>query len=161
VDRHQIRDLHQCGHVIGTHSRTHPDRMSHLNSDALIREWADSRAELSDIIGEPVKVASVPGGYYSRRVARAAAAAGIEVLFTSEPTGLISSVDGCLILGRYSVRHSTHPRTTGALSAGVAWARRQQAAMWLAKKAIKRIAGPWYGTIRRMLLARVPYAQEN
>jgi hypothetical protein len=156
VDRHQIRDLRQCGHVIGSHSRTHPERISHLGWDALIREWADSCAELSDIIGERVSVASVPGGYYSRRVARAAAAAGIDVLFTSEPTGLISLVDGCLIFGRYSVRRHTHPHTIGALSAGVAWPRQQQAAMWLAKKAIKRMMGPWYGAIRRTLLVRVP-----
>lgn len=156
MDRHQIRELHQRGHAVGSHSRTHPERMSHLSWNALVREWSDSCAELSEIIGNPVKIASVPGGYYSRRVAQAAAAAGIEVLFTSEPTRAISYVGGCVIVGRYSVRHYTDPWTTGALAAGVEWPRRRQAALWLAKKIAKRITGPLYCSLRRILLARAP-----
>ena len=60
--------------------------MAALTRAELDREWRQSIARLSAVLGDPVKVASVPGGYYSREVGESAAAAGIEALFTSEPT---------------------------------------------------------------------------
>src|SRR5262249_55052893 len=79
VDAQQIRDLYVCGHVIGSHSYSHPERMSHLPRSELLREWRDSVDRLEAIIGAPVRTASVAGGYYSKAVAWAAASAGIEV----------------------------------------------------------------------------------
>jgi len=35
----------------------------------LIEEWSRSAEILADVLGEPVRVASVPGGAFSRRVA--------------------------------------------------------------------------------------------
>ena len=49
-------------------------------------EWSESRQRLEDMLGHAVTVGSVPGGYFSRAVAEAAAEAGLQVLFTSEPT---------------------------------------------------------------------------
>jgi saccharopine dehydrogenase-like NADP-dependent oxidoreductase len=60
--------------------------MSKLSWAELLREWKESCAKLSDILQEPVVTASVADGYYSRKVGKAAAAAGIQVLFTSEPS---------------------------------------------------------------------------
>src|SRR2546427_12151373 len=85
--------------------------------DQLIHEWAKSAAILSELLGEPMRIASVPGGAYSRRVAEAAAVAGITALFTSEPTSRCRQVDGCLVVGRYSVRRWTPPRGAPALAA--------------------------------------------
>jgi len=68
-----IRWLHAAGHFIGSHSVTHPARMSNCTQDELMREWGDSVATLEEIVGTPVTAASVPGGYYSRAVAAAAA----------------------------------------------------------------------------------------
>lgn len=155
VDRHQIRELHERGHVIGSHSLSHPERMSHLKWEELVREWSESCRVLSDIVGERVRVASLPGGYYSRKVARAAAASGIEVLFTSEPTMSASQVDGCLVLGRYSVHRLTSSSVVGAIAAGATWPRFHQVALWLAKKGAKRATGRGYFTIRRLLLDRL------
>ena len=81
----QIRELRRRGHVIGTHSDSHPLRMAACSWEQLVREWSTSVAKLSDILGEQIEIASVPGGHYSRRVAEAAARAGIKALFTSEP----------------------------------------------------------------------------
>jgi peptidoglycan/xylan/chitin deacetylase (PgdA/CDA1 family) len=153
VDQRQIRYLHEHGHVIGSHSCSHPLRISHLSWTELVDEWARSCGVLADIIGQPVRVASVPGGFYSREVAQAAAAAGIQVLFTSEPTAAVSYVDTCLILGRYSIRHNASANTSGALAAGGKGPWRKQSAAWLAKKAAKQIMGKSYFSLRRMLLA--------
>jgi peptidoglycan/xylan/chitin deacetylase (PgdA/CDA1 family) len=70
----QLRDLHARGHVIGTHSCSHPPRMSACSWSELLDEWSRSARELESMIGAPVHTGSIPGGYYSRRVAEAAAA---------------------------------------------------------------------------------------
>src|SRR2546423_9925897 len=62
VTREQIRELRGRGHVVGSHSCSHPTRMSALTRADLLREWRESIAALSDILGEAPLVASVPGG---------------------------------------------------------------------------------------------------
>lgn len=145
-----VRELHLRGHVIGSHSRTHPERMAHLDFARIVEEWSDSCARLAQILGRAVRVASVPGGYYSTKVARAAAAAGIQVLFTSEPTTQVAEINGCLVLGRYTIRRSTPLAAVEALAAGAGWPRWWQAASWSVKGFIKRIAGPYYPAARQV-----------
>jgi peptidoglycan/xylan/chitin deacetylase (PgdA/CDA1 family) len=158
----QIRDLRDRGHVIGSHSCSHPERMSHLSRTETTREWSESCAVLSDILGESVKVASVPNGYYSREVARAAAAAGLEVLFTTEATATCSVIDGCLILGRYLIHWNTPAETAGAIAAGNLWPRWKQTLLWEAKKLLKGIMGESYLAARRAILAGwMPHAQTS
>jgi peptidoglycan/xylan/chitin deacetylase (PgdA/CDA1 family) len=154
LDPKQIRELHARGHVIGSHSCSHPARMSKLSWAELLREWQESCALLSGIIQEPVVTASVADGYYSRKVGQAAAAAGIQVLFTSEPSAKVSVVDGCLIMGRYSIQSRTPAGVSGAIAARNQWPRLRQAILWQAKKPVKALAGESYFTIRRLLLAR-------
>ena len=133
----QIRELHRRGHVIGSHSLRHPARISRLSWEKLIEEWSASVQILSDILGEQVRVASVPGGFYSKKVAQAAAQSGIEVLFTSEPTASSRVVDGCLVLGRYVIQRWTRPETAAAIAAGNLAPRLRQMIYWNAKKALK------------------------
>ena len=150
----QIQELHNRGHVIGSHSSSHPERMSALSEEKLLREWRDSCAALSSIIGQPIRVASVAGGYYSRKVAKAAAQAGVEVLFTSEPTCEASLVDGCLVLGRYSIQRHTAPDVCGRIAAGQIVERWRQTSLWKAKKILKLLAGDTYITLRRRFFSR-------
>ncbi len=154
LNKSEIRELHARGHVIGSHSCTHPARMSKLSWDQLLREWTDSCAILSDILREPVVTASVADGYYSRKVGKAAAAAGVQVLFTSEPSAKVAIVDGCMILGRYSIQSQTPAAASGAIAKRNQWPRWRQTILWQAKKPVKAIAGESYFTIRRLLLSR-------
>jgi len=154
LDPQQIRELHARGHVIGSHSCSHPARMSKLSWAELLREWKESCAMLSGILQEPVLTASVADGYYSRKVGKAAAAAGIQVLFTSEPSAKVGVVDGCLILGRYSIQSHTPADVSGAIAAHNQWPRLRQTILWQAKKPVKALAGESYFTIRRLLLSR-------
>lgn len=155
LNTQQIRELRSRGHVIGSHSCSHPARMSHLSSKELMREWSESCTILSDILGEQTRVASVPDGYYSRKVGKAAAAAGIEVLFTSEATAATSVLEGCLILGRYFIRAHTSPADSGAIAAGQVWPRWRQTVLWEAKKPVKALTGEFYFAIRRCLISQV------
>lgn len=153
MNKQQIRELHSRGHVIGSHSRSHPERMSCLSMQELLTEWKASCTILSDVIGKPIRVASVAGGYYSRKVAVAAAQAGIEVLFNSEPITTAAVVDGCLVLGRYSIQRHTDPGVSGSIAACQLWHRWYQYGLWNSKKAVKTIAGESYIALRRRLLS--------
>jgi peptidoglycan/xylan/chitin deacetylase (PgdA/CDA1 family) len=153
LDAAAIRALHRGGHVIGSHTRSHPARMSRLGQQELLAEWVESCAVLGDLIGEPVVAGSVSDGYYSRSVGHAAALAGLKFLFNSEPTLAISEVEGCKILGRYAILSSTPASEAAALAAGNFSSRMRQAAAWNAKKIAKTLAGEHYLALRRWLLS--------
>jgi peptidoglycan/xylan/chitin deacetylase (PgdA/CDA1 family) len=144
LTREQIRELDRRGHHIGSHSASHPPRISACRQDAILDEWRRSLATLQDILGRAVTSASVPGGYFSSDVARAAATAGVETLFTSEPVTRISHVGRCAIAGRFTLRASSSSRQSELLVAPAPWARWSMWAGWTAKKAIKPILGPAY-----------------
>ena len=144
----QIRDLARRGHTIGSHSRSHPTRMARLSRDEIFDEWRSSLARLAEILGRPVTVASVPGGYYSRVVAEAAAAAGVKTLFNSEPTARVQVIDGCQVVGRYTILRSTPAADAAKIACGALAPRLRQAAMWSAKKAGKAVAGDLYLRVR-------------
>jgi peptidoglycan/xylan/chitin deacetylase (PgdA/CDA1 family) len=156
VTRGQVRELAARGHVIGTHSCSHPLRMSSSRWDRLVEEWTRSVAVLSDVLAAPVEIGSVPGGAYSRRVAAAAAAAGITALFTSEPIARCRSVEGCLVIGRYSLRRATPARTAGALASGRPFPRLGQWCFWNCKKAAKAVGGDAYVALRRWVYGGAP-----
>jgi peptidoglycan/xylan/chitin deacetylase (PgdA/CDA1 family) len=149
----QIRELYRRGHWIGTHSCSHPPRMSHCSRQELNREWNKSVAVLSDTLGVTITMGSVPGGYYRQKVAEAAAEAGITTLFTSEPRTRAQLVRGCVVLGRYTIRKGVRASTAAAIASGKPLPRFRQLAYWNAKKVLKTAGGvPWL-RIRKHLLA--------
>ena len=152
LNAEQIRELDRRGHVIGSHSCTHPERMSREPWECLLAEWKGSTERLASIVAHPIKVASVPGGYYSRRVAEAAAAAGIETLFTSEPTARARTVNGCRVLGRYTVQRGMGPEWPAGFAAGMLAPRLRQAVLWNAKAVAKALGGPLYLRVRAVIL---------
>ena len=62
VDRAALRELHGRGHIVGSHSCSHPLRMGHLPPRRILHEWTESRRAISDLLGADVWAASVPGG---------------------------------------------------------------------------------------------------
>ena len=148
----QIRELRRRGHVVGGHSCSHPPRLSYCSPEQIDREWSRSREVLTKILGEPVTSASVPGGFHSHAVARSAAAAGYKILFNSEPTSAVHMVDGCAIVGRYSIVRGTPAATAAALAQGRLLPRLKQASLWKVKKAAKFLGGNLYLRLRSRLL---------
>jgi peptidoglycan/xylan/chitin deacetylase (PgdA/CDA1 family) len=152
LDHEEVRVLAEMGHVVGTHSASHP-RMSACSRTQLAEEWLRSIAVLSDLVGAPVTSGSVPGGHYSAAVGRAAAASGLSALFTSRPARRVGTVDGCLLLGRYAIRSQTPAAEAAqaARGAGGRWPR--QRAAWSLRAVAKRAGGPAYERLRTRLLA--------
>lgn len=150
----QLRAIDDAGHVVGSHSHTHPAEISRLDARALDAEWRDSVDRLRQLLGHEVQVASVPGGFYSHAVARSAAAAGVRFLFTSEPTVTTRRVDGCLILGRYTLWRGMTPAHALSLACGTDALRQRQWLSWNLKKPLKRGLRPLYQRVRRGWLER-------
>jgi peptidoglycan/xylan/chitin deacetylase (PgdA/CDA1 family) len=154
ADAGALRELAAQGHVVGSHSASHPLRISDCTPEELRDEWAGSVAALAEILGEPVTAASVPGGYYSEAVGRAAASAGIAVLFTSEPIRALGAIDGCLLVGRYAIRATTPTRDVVAAAAGARRPWLAQRASWSGRRFAKRAGGRHYERLRTLLLER-------
>lgn len=100
LDRGETRYLQSCGHIIGSHSHTHPDIFKALSFEQMLSEWRTSKAILEDLLGVPCITASVPGGDVSRMTYRSASEAGLRFLFTSDPYLNPFCEGNCWILGR-------------------------------------------------------------
>lgn len=152
MSKDEVKELADRGHSVGSHSCTHPTRMAACSPTQIQREWTDSVAVLSDLLGTAVTVASVPGGYYSKQVAQAANKAGITVLFNSEPTTRSYMVGKCRVLGRYTITRGTSSEVAMELAANKIQPRAKQTAIWKAKK-VAKLAGPLYLYARQRMLS--------
>ncbi|MBW8861659.1 MAG: polysaccharide deacetylase family protein [Acidobacteria bacterium] len=152
VSEDDLRELARRGHVIGSHSCSHPLRMGHCSWAQLVDEWTRSCDVLRQILGADVHVASVPGGDFAPQVAEAAAKAGITTLFTSEPARDSRQAFGLTMRGRFTIQKWTTAATAAALAAGEWLPCARQAALWNAKKLTKRLGGERYLQLRKLLL---------
>ena len=152
VDIRDMRELHGRGHIVGSHSCTHPLRMAHCSPERLLYEWECSRDIISGIVGAPIVAASVPGGDYGANVAEAAARAGFAELFTSEPAAEARRESGLTIRGRFTIQRWTTPATAAGLARGDWWPCTRQSLVWKGKKLTKRLGGEQYLRIRQLLL---------
>jgi peptidoglycan/xylan/chitin deacetylase (PgdA/CDA1 family) len=154
LSRAHIRDLHKRGHIVGSHSCSHPMRMSACTRQQLKDEWSRSVAVLTDIVGNAITTASVPGGWYSREVAETAGESGISVLFNSEPKIRSETVDRTIVFGRLALFANTPAALCGAFAAGERWPVARQKLVWNTKKVLKAAGGELYVAVRKALLNR-------
>src|SRR5262249_10311385 len=66
VDAREVRYIRSQGHVIGSHSHTHPNIFKELSFERMVEEWRMSCDRLAQLLGEPCTTAAVPGGDSSR-----------------------------------------------------------------------------------------------
>lgn len=121
LDAGGIRALRAAGHVIGSHSHTHPSIFREQAPARMVEEWRISSDILSQLTGDPCTSAAVPGGDISTRVLESADTAGLRYLFTSEPWLTPRRMGNCAILGRYSVKVTTSAAQVGALARFRGW----------------------------------------
>jgi len=109
---------------------------------------------LQQILGEKVETASVPGGFYSMRVAEFASRAGIRTLFTSEPVMRLEQIGDCTICGRFGLQQDSPPELARKFAARDRQTLLRQAAFWNTKKLMKRAGGEQWLAFRKWWLAR-------
>lgn len=147
LTRPQLGDLYRRGHIIGSHSCSHPLRLSHCSPEMQLCEWRDSRSELESILGSAITSGSVPGGFFSKGVAEAAGQAGLRLLFTSEPMTAPQRIGPCTVQGRFTVYRGMTPSAAAALLKSP-WPRWRQSAWWKTKKLAKSMGGEAYIHLR-------------
>jgi len=145
----ELRELSERGHLIGSHSHSHPTYMGRLTDEQLDRQWTRSRTVIAEILGTPPRTASVPGGYLSRAVIAAAGAAGYELLFTSEPTGRVLQRE-IEVRGRYTIWATTPASVAVAYASGKRIARARLWLEWNAKKLAKHVSPSAYQALRHV-----------
>lgn len=118
-----VRELHAHGHVVGSHTHTHPDIIRELPPARIDQEWHKSLDRVAQIVGAPCVAGAVPGGHTSREVERSAERAGLRFLFTCDPTTRARRVGDCMVLGRVLVRRTTSPAAIDALASFHGWTR--------------------------------------
>jgi peptidoglycan/xylan/chitin deacetylase (PgdA/CDA1 family) len=117
----EIREIAAAGHLIGSHSHTHPDIFRDLSVERMREEWRVSRDALAQILGAPCVGGSVPGGDISRDVLRSAADVGFSYVFTSEPWLAPQRVGDCWVLGRFAPKVGTSPARIRQLASFRGW----------------------------------------
>lgn len=151
LDEDGVRELRARGHAIGAHSVTHPARMAELDDASMLREWKDSRASLEAMLNEPVLTGSVPGGLYSDRVTTAAAKAGLRILFNSEPSRKIRTVNDCTVIGRFAFKTHSSPQLVANIAAESPGTMFTQWCSWTAKTAVKKASPGAFRVLRKLI----------
>lgn len=152
MTKEQVIELSKRGHVIGSHSASHPTRFSDLTDQALLVEWQSSIDYLEKLLAKRVVIASVPGGFYAKRVARVASRAGIAHVFTSEPVRSTSNVDRATVFGRFAVNDGDRANVPEEIIMGKLSRRALSFGYWNMKKVAKNYMGPLYAIIRKNYL---------
>jgi peptidoglycan/xylan/chitin deacetylase (PgdA/CDA1 family) len=142
VTRRDIVELHRRGHVVGSHSHTHPNICYNLTDEEMLAQWQTSCSLLADVLGGPVTAASVPGGDMDRRTVAMAAKAGIECLFTSEPALRPWLAAGVACFGRVCIDRNTGRAALERFLRFKGY--RRQMAVRRLKQLVKRLIAPVY-----------------
>ncbi len=107
LTKENIKELSDRGHIIGSHSYSHPMYMDLLPYDDILEEWNRSIKELADIIDREVIIASIPFGFGSLAVIEAARKAGVKKLYTSVPQVTIENSKGMDVIGRFVMHNNS------------------------------------------------------
>lgn len=135
-----VRELHARGHLVGSHTHTHPDIMRELPVDRIRAEWRESVDRLEQLLGARCLAGAVPGGHTSAVVEEEAMNAGLRFVFTCMPTTRPRRLGDTWVLGRLLVRRSTSPETIAALAAFRGW---HVASLTRRGKDVVRQGMPW------------------
>jgi hypothetical protein len=153
LDVHDIQHIRRCGHIIGSHSHTHPDIFKAQPFAKMLEEWRTSCDRISQMLSEPCLIASVPGGDISRKVLESAGQAGIQYLFTSEPVLTPRRFGGAWILGRACPKAGIAARRVERLAQFDARSWRRDLTVHRLKLLARMVAPPLYQIYVRHITA--------
>lgn len=83
MSENQILDLLARGHMIGSHSATHPSRFESLSTEERKQEWKISLERLNSLSSNTIKEISIPNGYFVREDVGFLKDLGVEVIYHS------------------------------------------------------------------------------
>lgn len=102
----QIADLHQRGHIIGSHSHHHRV-LTEFSLEEVKMEIGQSVSILSEMLGERISTISIPNGCYSNEILDLVVDEGLTTIYTSKPTTKEQTYKRANLIGRYAISYNT------------------------------------------------------
>lgn len=146
-----LKEIDSFGHVIGSHSHTHPERISSLPNDTLKKEWIEAADFLQNLLGKDVSEASIPGGYYSIESVNILRELGYKTIYTSKPTNRIKFYKEVEIIGRYTVRNNQPIEQFLSYIDKVSSLKIKMLLRWQSLEIIKKLFGTYFDVIRKII----------
>ena len=100
LNKLDIKELFNRGHVIGTHSHNHKTPFRNLSIEEMAKEWSTSIDILEQILSSKITCGSIPGGDMDKKTITSAKFCNIKYLFTSEPRNKVWIKNGIMLFGR-------------------------------------------------------------
>lgn len=147
----QVKELEERGHIIGSHSHSHPDNIASLPPEKMDEEWRLSCEMLKDILGHDISCASIPNGYGSKALNACAKRAGITDLYTSVPTTKDAINNNQALHGRYVVHRDMSVEDVVAVVTDHNRQRRMYFRWWVLEQA-KKVLGSSYDKVKAMFI---------
>ncbi len=143
----EVKSLHDRGHIIGSHSCSHPDVFRSLTQVQMQHEWGNSCDILTELLGEKCIVASVPGGDMNAATITEAAKAGVQHVFTSEQLTSSWLQAEATCYGRLFLMSDTQPKTLSRWLKHPTVGILPERTVRMTKSMVKTMMGPFYRRI--------------
>ena len=147
----EVKELELRGHVVGSHSHTHPADMTSMTREEMDREWKSSAETLSKILGHNVTLASIPNGYTSKQLFLSAKQAAFTDIYTSVPKAKEIISNDQRIYGRYVVHRNMSSQEVYFLTTNKN-KKRYLYARWYCLNIAKKILGKSYNHIKGLFV---------
>ena len=145
-----IKDLKSRGHIIGSHSHTHPANITEKNID-LQQEWLESKRILENICGE-IETCSIPNGYQSKNVFDIISKSGYQSVYTSCPNTETQIHKRIKVLGRFGIHNDTTDLNLSKVLTSKLY-RAKLGIRWRVLSIAKSLLGDKYHSIKLKLLS--------
>lgn len=149
ITKEEIIELERRGHIVGSHAHSH-EHLYKLTEKQVRQEWYNSVSILSNILGHPIKEASIPNGDLSEIVLNEAYAAGLREVYTSRPTTNKLSYKDMVLYGRYVVLSDTSIDYILSIISSP-FKRKQISIRWGIIYCIKKILGDKYILLKNII----------
>ena len=151
LTKEHVKELADRGHIVGSHSHTHPEIFTKLSKDEICDEWKKSFDVLSGILNNKDLPLSIPNGYASKVIMEEAIKVGYTDIYTSEPTTKIHQFQKHNVIGRYVVHDgmTTHDVLRIVESKST---RTKMAVKWSVLSIVKAVLGSSYDVVKAKVL---------
>jgi len=151
LSKEQVKELADRGHIVGSHSHTHPEIFTKLSKYEICEEWKKSFEVLSGILGRNDMPLSIPNGYASKVIMEEAIRAGYTDIYTSEPTTKIHQFQNHNVIGRYVVHDEMTTQDVLRIVESKS-TRMKMAVKWSVLNIVKAVLGSSYDVVKAKVL---------
>lgn len=154
LTKEQVKALDERGHVIGSHSHTHPEIFTKLSKEEIYEEWRKSYEILKDILGKKDLPVSIPNGYASRTIMEEAIGCGFSDIYTSQPTTKSKLFQKHNVFGRYVVHDNMTTNDVLKIVNGKGY-RLKMALKWHLLNVVKGVLGESYDAVKAKVINKM------